>query len=66
MNRRRLIWLIVFLAAGACVAYWLTRHETPPPQPPLVTIDAGALAALRAEFNAAQSHPRLIVLLSPT
>jgi hypothetical protein len=66
MNQRRLIWLLAVVMVGAGLAYWLTRHETPSPQPPLATIDAASLATLRADFNAAGDHARVVVLLSPT
>lgn len=57
--------LAVGLAAVAFVWYQ-GQAVVPDGQPPLVTIDAAALAALRADFNRDHEAARIIVLLSPT
>jgi len=38
----------------------------PPGQPPLTTLDAGSLPAVKAAFDAPGSWIRILVLLSPT
>jgi hypothetical protein len=57
---------LVLLLAAVAVWYRLAPGEAPAGQPPLVTIDAGALEGLKAEFNRHTNETRLIVLLSPT
>jgi hypothetical protein len=41
-------------------------QSVPEGQPPLVTLDASGLEALRADFNQAADRVRIIVLLAPT
>jgi hypothetical protein len=68
MKRRISIAALVIVAAllGA-YAWWQfgTRH-VPAGQPPLATLDAGSLAALRDDFNRRAGETRIIILLSPT
>ena len=70
MNRRRLLLLVlsivVIIGVGALAWLNLATHYTPAGQPPLTTLDAGSLGALKAEFNRAAAGSRMIVLLSPT
>ena len=56
--------VVLFAAVGAW--YRFAPGEAPAGQPPLVTIDAGTLQGLKAEFNRHANATRLIVLLSPT
>lgn len=57
---------LVVLIAAVVAWYRFAPGEAPPGQPPLVTIDAGTLEGLRADFNRNANETRLIVLLSPT
>ena len=41
-------------------------HIVPPPQPPLVILDADGIAPVRDAFRAADGMPRVILLMSPT
>ena len=69
MKRKKLfVALLGLLAAVAVAAFAWMRfgHETPAGQPPLATLDAASLAALKTDFNGASNETRLIVLLSPT
>lgn len=70
MNRRRLlVVLLMVLAAAAGGTFGWKRfwtHDTPPGQPPLATLEAGSLAALKADFNNSAGGTRMLVLLSPT
>ena len=67
MTRRRIVigtWLTVLLVA---LAWWrFGAHDVPSGQPPLATLDATTVSALREDFNAAAGQVRIIVLLSPT
>ncbi len=63
--RRLLIGLLV-LAGAAFVATRFITHNAPAGQPPLGTLDAITLAALRDDFNRAVNDTRIIVLLAPT
>ena len=70
MNRRKLLiaLLVVLAVIGAGAFAWVrfATHDTPAGQPPLATLDAGSLAALKQDFNRAAGETRVIVLLSPT
>ena len=66
---RRYRWLLVVLVLGVAGTYagrYLITHDVPAGQPPLVTLDGGALEALRTEFNRHRDKRRVIVLLAPT
>jgi hypothetical protein len=43
-----------------------TTHIVPPPQPPLVVLDADGIGPVRDAFRAADGMPRVILLMSPT
>ncbi len=47
---------------------WLeATHITPPPQPPLVTLDAeGGVAPVREAFRAGDGATRIVLVMSPT
>lgn len=68
MKKRR----IALVAAGVALLllaltwYQFGGHRTAPGQPPLAELNAATLDQLRADFNAAADHPRMILLLSPT
>jgi anti-sigma-K factor RskA len=67
MSRRlRIAAVVGFAAVVAVVVYLLVAHRAPAGQPPLAMLDAGSMAALRTDFNAAAGEVRVIVLLSPT
>jgi hypothetical protein len=57
---------LVVLIAAVVAWYRFAPSEAPAGQPALVTIDAGALEGLRADFNRHANETRLIILLSPT
>ncbi len=59
--------VLVAVAAGlARAAVPEPTHVTPPPQPPLETVDDSSFGAIGDVFNAASDRTRLLVLLSPT
>ena len=69
MNRRRLLLVllaVVVIGVGALAWLNLATHYTPSGQPPLTTLDAASLGALKEKFNRASAGSRVIVLLSPT
>ena len=67
MSRRKLALIVVFLAIVGAFAYSrFATHNAPAGQSPLVYLDSGSLATLKADFNRAVDHTRIIVLLSPT
>ena len=57
--------LLAFIAL-ATLWYFYGERRVPEGQPPLVTLGAATLDALRADFNREAGHTRIIVLLSPT
>ena len=67
-NRQRTFGIAALVIVFAMALLWLrfSPGNPPPGQGPLVTLDAGALQRLRADFNRYAKQPRLIVLLSPT
>ena len=67
-NRRRILGLLALVIVLVLGIGWflLTPGDTPPGQPPLVTLDSVSLQTLRADFNRDASQARVIVLLSPT
>jgi hypothetical protein len=62
---RLAIVLLILLAAGFLWWRFATRY-VPDGQPPLATVDAGYIAALKDDFNRASGETRIILLLSPT
>jgi hypothetical protein len=64
--RRRIAFLVLFLAAAVLFVWYQGRTVVPEGQPPLVTLDASAMLALRSDFNRHADATRLIILLSPT
>jgi hypothetical protein len=67
MNRKRLLLVaVILLLASSLAVWWFAPSEVPPGQPPLATLDAASLEAVRADFNRHASQVRVIVLLSPT
>ena len=66
MTRSR-IFLGVFVAIlAALLWYFFGERKVPEGQPPLATVGAATLDALRADFNREADATRVIVLLSPT
>jgi hypothetical protein len=67
MNRRRALALTVLIALVAAFGWWrFGTRIVPAGQPPLETIDAASMTALREDFNRASGDVRIIALLSPT
>lgn len=67
MRRRVPLLILAIVVAAAVTVGWRLRPGTAPEgQPPLGTLDAAALDAVRADFNRYADQPRVIVLLSPT
>lgn len=66
MKTRGRIWAALFLALVIGFAWYQSIARTPDGQPPLVTVDAASLEALRADFNRDANRVRMIVLLAPT
>ena len=67
MKRTRAVLIVVLLVAAAAAAWWrFGTRRVPEGQPPLVTLDASSLGALKADFNRAAGATRVILLLSPT
>ena len=67
-HARRVFGVAVLLTLIAAAAAWyrLAPGHAPPGQVPLVTLDAAALATLKADFNRSADETRVILLLSPT
>ena len=67
-NARRTFSIAGLVVLLAAVAAWyrFAPGDVPAGQPALVSIDAGTLEGLKAEFNRNADATRLIVLLSPT
>ena len=68
-RKARSRWLgaaLLALFAAATLWYFYGERRVPDGQPPLATLNAGTLEALRADFNRDAGRTRIIVLLSPT
>ena len=66
-SRRTLTLVAVVIVLGLGIGWFLLGPgEAPAGQPPLVTLDLNSLESLRADFNRASNHARVIVLLAPT
>ncbi len=65
IGRRRAIAaaLLIVLGLGA---WYLGRPHVPEGQPPLATLDAASMGALRDAFNSDVQHVRIFILQSPT
>jgi len=67
---RRTGWVLIGLAAVLIALlggfYFSQAGNASAAQPPLTTMDSQALSGLQAEFDAAVSRVRVILLLSPT
>ena len=57
---------VIAVLAGAMLWYFFGPRQVPPGQPPLATLSASSLEALRADFNRDADRTRVILLLSPT
>jgi hypothetical protein len=66
-RRRKSIGLAIVAIVLVAAAYrYFGTHDVPAGQPALVTLDAGSLDALRADFNRFAGETRIVILLSPT
>jgi hypothetical protein len=66
-RRRKSIGFAIVAIVLVAVAYrYFGTHNVPAGQPALVTLDAGSLDALRADFNRSAGETRIVILLSPT
>ena len=66
MKRKTLVIAIVIVLLLGVLGYFYGGHSAPAGQPPLAALNASNLEGLKAEFNASEARPRLIVMLSPT
>lgn len=68
MRRQWLLALATILAGtlGLVAYYDLAPRRVPAGQRPLLAVERDGLEPLRAAFNAAAGHTRLIAFLSPT
>ncbi len=66
MTRKRIVWLMVAIVVLAAIFYLWGSSQTPPGQPPLVSLNEANLADFQQSFNAASDKTRIVLLLSPT
>ena len=66
MNRKRIVWIVVALLAFALFYYLYGGGTAPNGQLPLLSLNAGNMAALKDAFNGSASSVRVLVMLSPT
>ena len=67
MTRRRIVLGTLLTVSVLALAWWqFGAHNVPAGQPPLATLNATTISALREDFNRAAGQVRIIVLLSPT
>lgn len=66
MNRKRIVWIVVALLAFALFYYLYGGGTAPKGQPPLLSLNAGNMSALKDAFNGSASSVRVLVMLSPT
>jgi hypothetical protein len=60
------IGVAVAVLVVAAASYRFSTRQTPRGQPPLVYLNNQNLEELRAAFNAAADHTRVLAMLSPT
>lgn len=66
-RRRKSIGFAIVAIVLVAVAYrYFGTHNVPAGQAALVTLDAGSLDTLRADFNRSAGETRIVILLSPT
>jgi hypothetical protein len=65
---RLLVAGLVVAVVSAGVVLWmkLAPRRVPPGQPPLLTLNADSLWAVREAFNASRDEVRVLAMLSPT
>ena len=66
MTGKRAFWLIVAIVLLAAGFYLWGSSQTPPGQPPLVSLNQSNAADFQQAFNAAAADMRIVLLLSPT
>jgi hypothetical protein len=57
---------LAVITLGFLARYYLSGHQVPVGQAPLVQLDGESLGSLKAEFNRSVNGVRVILLLSPT
>lgn len=66
MTGKRTFWLIVAILFLAAVFYLWGSNQTPPGQPPLVSLNQSNAREFQQAFNATAADTRIVLLLSPT
>jgi hypothetical protein len=66
MKKRAVLTALLAVVLGGFAYYLWAERATPAGQPPLATLDAAGLEALRTEFNVHADKVRIVVLFSPT
>lgn len=65
LARKRAI-AAALLAVLGLGAWYVAQPRVPQGQPPLATLDAASMGALRDAFNSDVQHVRIFILQSPT
>jgi hypothetical protein len=66
MSKASKVTLGLIGAVALLTAVYFRGHTTPPGQPPLTALNQNNFSEFRASFDAADTKPRLVLLLSPT
>jgi hypothetical protein len=66
MKKRLIVVAAIALVLAALATYLLVPGSVPRDQRPLVKLTATNLAQFQTAFDAADSMPRVVLLLSPT
>ena len=66
MTRKRALGLTVVVSLLVVAFYLWGSNDTPPGQPPLVSLNHGNLSNFQQSFDAAAGDTRIVLLLSPT
>ncbi len=66
MSRKRMVWIVVVVLAFGAFYYLYGGGATPKGQPPLMSLNAGNMTALKDAFNGSASSVRVLLMLSPT
>jgi hypothetical protein len=66
MKARFILGVILAATLVGGVVYFYGGSQVPPGQPPLQSLTAENISAVKEAFNAASGEVRVLVLLSPT